>query len=361
MQKKVTDAKNKKAPNKGASNVAKKESIFNYDVEVQSKKSKNKAKKQDKRKNDFLFDDNLDNKEVPKISKKNLDKIKKKKKKEKAEKEKEIRKQEKQEEKEEKERIKNRKKRNPKRIERRKKSLKIIEVLFLIVIIIAAILLFLLSPIFKINNIQVKGNEKIPTNEIISLSTIEKGTNLFRVSKRETIKKIKQNAYVESVTISRKILDTIEINIKERKVAYMLEYKGSYAYMDNNGYILEISSEEIEGIPKLKGYKTTEENIKLGNRLGQEDIENLKIISKILDVAENYEVKQYISSIDMEDKSNYILYLKSQNKTVHLGDTSNLDIKMLYLQSIIEKEQDKTGTLHLNVDFRNKYPYASWI
>ena len=359
MQKKVTDAKNKKAPNKGASNVAKKESIFNYDVEVQSKKSNNKAKKQGKRKNDFSFDDKyLDTKEVPKISKKNLNKIKKKKKREKLQKEKDIRKQE---IKEEKERIKKRKRRNPKTIEKRKKSLKIIEVLFLIVIIIAAILLFLLSPIFKINNIQVKGNEKIPTNEIISLSTIEKGTNLFRVNKRDTIKKIKQNAYVESVTINRKILDTIEINIKERKTAYMLEYKGSYAYIDNNGYILEISSTELEGIPKLKGYKTIEENIKSGNRLETEDVDNLKVISKILDVAENYEIKQYISSIDFEDNSHYILYLKSENKTVYLGDTSNLDIKMLYMQSIIEKEKDKTGTLHLNVDFKNKYPYASWM
>ncbi len=332
MQKKVTQNKSKKAPKKGASNVAKKESIFNYDKYI-------------------------DTNEAPKINKKELEKIKKKKRKEKLKKEKEIRKQE---IKEEKERIKNRKKRNPKAIARRKKSLKIIEILFLIVIIISAILLFLLSPIFKINNIEVKGNEYISTNEIISLSMIEKGTNLFKVRKREVINNIKQNAYVESVTINRKILDTIEINVKERKVAFMLEYKGSYAYIDNNGYILEISSEELDGISKLKGYKTLEENINVGEKLGKEDIENLKVVLKILDVAENYEIRQYISSIDIEDSSNYILYLKSENKTVYLGDTTNLDIKILYLQSILEKEKDSSGTLHLNVDFKNKYPYASW-
>ena len=359
MQKKVTNAKNKKAPKKGASNVSKKEGIFNYDVEIPNNKKKNKLKNKRRKQKEFLYEEKcINTEEVPKISKRDLNKIKKRKKKEKIKREKEIRKQE---IKNEKERIKNRKQRNPKIIARRKKSLKVIEILFLIVIIIVAILLFLLSPIFKINNIQVKGNEKISSSEIISLSTIEKGTNLFKVSKRETVKKIKQNAYIESVTINRKIIDTIEINVKERKVAYMLEYKGSYAYIDNNGYILEISSEELEGIPKLKGYKTIEENIKLGNRLEAEDIDNLKVISKILDVSENYEIKQYISNINMENSSNYILYLKSENKTVYLGDTANLDIKMLYLQSIIEKEKDKTGTLHLNVDFRNKYPYASWM
>ncbi len=358
MQKKVTDAKNKKAPNKGASNVVKKESIFNYDVEVPSKNNNKKLKKKvqkNKKRNDEKY---IDTKEVPKISKKELEKIKKKKRKEKLKKEKEIRKQE---IKEEKERIKNRKKRNPKVIARRKKSLKIIEILFLIVIIISAILLFLLSPIFKIKNIEVKGNEYISTNEIISLSMIEKGTNLFKVRKREVIDNIKQNAYIENVTINRKILDTIQINVKERKVAFMLEYKGSYAYIDNNGYILEINSNDLQGVCKLKGYKTTEENIIVGEKLVEEDIKNIKVILKILDVAENYEIKQYISSIDIEDSSNYVLYLKSENKTVYLGDMSNLDIKMLYLQSIIEKEKDESGTLHLNVDYKNKYPYASWM
>ena len=217
-----------------------------------------------------------------------------------------------------------------------------------------------MSPVFKITDIKVKGNEKISTNEIISLSMIEKGTNLFKVSKRDTIQKIKQNAYIENVTISKKMLGTIEIKIQERKVAFMLEYKGSYAYIDKNGYVLEIKSEEIEGAPKIKGYKTPEENIMEGNRL-QEDLDNIKVVLKILDVAENYEIKKYISSIDIADSSNYILYLKSENKTVYLGDTANIDIKMLYLQSILEKEKDKSGTLHLNVDFKNKYPYASWI
>ena len=85
MQKKVTDAKNKKAPNKGASNVVKKESIFNYDVEVPSKNNNKKLKKKvqkNKKRNDEKY---IDTKEVPKISKKELEKIKKRLKKKKKE------------------------------------------------------------------------------------------------------------------------------------------------------------------------------------------------------------------------------------------------------------------------------------
>ena len=79
MQKKVTQNKSKKAPKKGASNVAKKESIFNYDVEVPSKNNNKKLKKKvqnNKKRNDDKY---IDTKEAPKISKKELEKIKKRK------------------------------------------------------------------------------------------------------------------------------------------------------------------------------------------------------------------------------------------------------------------------------------------
>ena len=390
MQKKVVNARNKKAPKKGASNV--KESIFNYDAEVStgkkklSAKQKRNLKKRKNTKNDFLYEDKfigaketpkpskkkiknkdkkiekpfeeenfIDTKEVPKISKKKLEKIKKKKKKENIKRAKEIRKRELQEEKQ---RIKNRKKLNPKNIAKRRKRIKIAEIIFVILLIILGIVLFLLSPIFNITKIETTGNEKISSSEIISLSGIEKGINIFKVNNRQAIENIKQNTYIESVIINKKMAGTIQIEVKERDVDYLLDYNGSYAYIDKKGFIIDINQEKVEGKIKIIGYNS--ENIEKGNILKEEDIKKLAVISNILSVAENYEIKQLITSINIENDEDYILYLESENKTVHLGDTSNLDIKILYLQSILEKEKDKTGILHLDVDFRNKYPYASW-
>ena len=360
MQKKVAKAKNKKAPLKGASNVRKKESIFNYDEEVKNTKNKKKAK-HSKNKTAKKIEDTeyfLDTRETPKISKKQLDKIKKKKKKEAIKKAKEIKKQE---IKEEKQRVKNRKKLNPKYIAKKQKTLKLVEIMFLILIVIIAILLFLLSPIFKITKIEVKGNEKISSDEIISLSKIVKDTNLFKISKKETISNIKENAYIQDVNINRKIFGTIEIEVKERIANFYIEFGGAYAYIDNNGYILEINTEKLVDKPKIVGYKTLEENINVGNKLDTEDIENISTVINILNVASNYGVREYISSVNIENNNNYILYLENEHKTVNLGDMTNIDIKMLYMQSIIEKEKDKSGTLNLDVDFRNKYPYASWL
>ncbi len=352
MQKKVTNAKNKKASSKDASYIKNRQSIFNYDLEVPDDTKANR-----KLKNNIKKEKYIDAEEIPKINRKKLEKVKKKKRKERIKREKEIRKQEKLEEKQ---RIKNRKKSNPKLIAKRKKTMKIVEILFLILLVITAILLFLLSPVFKITNIQVKGNEKISADEIISLSKIEKEINLFKINKKEIESYIKQNSYIENVKINRKMPGSIEIIVEERKAEFEIEVGGGYAYIDNNGYILEINSENLEDKLKILGYKTKNEDILEGNRLCQEDIDNLKTVISILNVAENYQIKQKITSFNIENDANFIVELKNENKIVHLGDTTNIDIKMLYLQSILEKEKEKSGVLHLNVDFRNKFPYASW-
>lgn len=131
----------------------------------------------------------------------------------------------------------------------------------LIVALIAAIIFFLMSPLFNISEIQVLNNNKISSETIISLSKIEIGQNIYKTTKTKIKKNIKENAYIENVKIKRKLPNKIEIDVKERKATYMLEYAGSYAYINNQGYILEISEEKLQ-VPIIVGYKTKEEDIR---------------------------------------------------------------------------------------------------
>ena len=99
-----------------------------------------------------------------------------------------------------------------------------------------------MSPLFDITGVEVIGNEKISKETILSLSGISLGDNLYR-NKKETIQKnIKQEAYIESVEVKRVLPDKIQLQVKERKATFLLEYANSYFYMDNQGYILEVSS-----------------------------------------------------------------------------------------------------------------------
>lgn len=386
MQKKIAknkaDSKDKKAPRKGAS----RESIFNYDIEVteemdkkreekklrlqkQREKEQKKIEKEKRKRFEKLKKEKSENqtievlteekfigaKELPPVNKKAIEKLKKKKRKAKNKRKKEIIKQAKREEKE---RLKRQRPQiTEKQARQIKKVKKALINVSLIILIITAITLFLLSPIFSIENISIKNNEKLSQEEIISLSQIEKGTNLFKIRNAEIKNNIKENAYVDEVKVNRILPNTIEITVTERQVAYLLEYGSSYAYIDEQGYILEISSENITDKIKIRGYKTTEDNIKPGNRLIKEDLNKLNDVAIITDTAKNSGINAQITSINIENQNEYSLYMESEKKTVHIGSISNLDTKMLYLQVMLEKEKDNEGEIFLNIDFKTKNPY----
>lgn len=223
----------------------------------------------------------------------------------------------------------------------------------LLILLIGGGIYFLLSPFFNIKSITIIGNEKIATDEIVSLSGIQLEENIFKVSSSKVEQAIKTNAYIESVQIKRKLPETIEIQIIEREPSYILTLGNAYIYMNTQGYLLEISKEPLK-LPVITGFLTPEEQIQEGNRLCAEDLQRLSSVIQIVDSANNNEIRKLITKIDISDKQDYVLELKSEKKNIHIGDTSNLSTKMLYVKTILEKEKKKEGDIYVNTDLSNK-------
>ena len=119
------------------------------------------------------------------------------------------------------------------RKEKRLKIIKAILKIILFIAIIAGIAAFLLvSPVFNIKEISVSGNNKIQATEIESLSQLNIEQNIFRFSKETVKNNIKQNAYIDSVEIKRKLPNKIEINVTERTPAYQIKFGNAFAYID---------------------------------------------------------------------------------------------------------------------------------
>lgn len=254
--------------------------------------------------------------------------------------------------------IKNLQKSNKKRkISKKKVFVFVAKWTTLLALLIGSFVFLTTTPIFNIKNINIIGNNQVSYDQILSLSSLSKDVNLFKNSKSKIIKNIKQNAYINNVTIKRKLPDTIEINIEEKQKTYMLKFINGYAYIDNQGYILEISDKNLV-LPILKGYITSEEDIVEGNRLCNDDLEKLQTTIKIMQSIKDVEIQSEITNIDISNKQDYKLYIKSENKIIYLGDASNLTDKMLYVKAIIEAEKGNEGEIFLNGDLNNKFkPY----
>lgn len=244
---------------------------------------------------------------------------------------------------------------------KRKKKIKRIKFFLKLILFVGlasgTIIFALTSPIFNIKDIKVINNNQVQADTIISLSELKKEDNIFKFYGKNVVNKIKENAYIENVKIHRKLPNTIEIKVEERTPTFSVDYMGKYAYINTQGYILEIA-ETNNGMTIIQGATTKEEDMQPGNRLCNEDLSRLEETIKILDSANENKLEGKVTSIDISNKNEYSIYIESEKKKIHLGDSTNISNKMLYVLAIIEKEKGKEGDIFVNGDLNNKFqPY----
>lgn len=234
---------------------------------------------------------------------------------------------------------------NKEKTKKRSIKFKIIKYLILIIVLIILIILFLLSSLFNITEILVEDNKKITSQEIVNLSGLVKNENMFKTSNRKIREGVKQNPYIEDVTIIRHLPGQIKLKVIERNPTYMLKFANGYAYINNQGYILEISEKDLE-IPEITGLETTSEEIEPGNRLRVEDLKKLENIINIMEIANNTTIASKITEIDVSNSNNYKIVIASEGKTIQFGDLSNINIKILKIEYILEKEKGREGEIY---------------
>lgn len=247
------------------------------------------------------------------------------------------------------------KKLSQKQVKRRKAIFKLIRWTCLIVCILGVGLYIIMSPLFAVKKINVSTDGNISEQEIISLAAIKLNENIFKFTKKQIRENIKENAYVDEVSVKRKLPDEVQISIKERTPILMITYGNSYVYINGQGYMLEISSEYKE-LPILMGIKTEEESIETGKRLCNEDLQKLTTVLKIMEFSENAEIFDLITAIDISDQNDYKIILDKEEKTIYLGDCSMLEERLIWAKTILNKEKGIPGEIFVNMNLNEGDP-----
>ena len=141
-------------------------------------------------------------------------------------------------------------KKDKKKKKRRKKP----RLLQLIVIVAALIGVYFLltSQLFTIYNIKVEDNLRYSDYEIIDMAGVRAGDNLFKTRSSAVKKALMEDPYFESVNISRELPDTLVIKVKEKAGLLAVPLSGSYAIIDEDGKVLEMS-DSTQGCTELAG------------------------------------------------------------------------------------------------------------
>lgn len=106
---------------------------------------------------------------------------------------------------------------------------------------------------FAVRDIQVRGGEKVGGSEIVTMTGLRYGVNLWKVDAAAIEQKVRRHPWVRRVLVRREFPRRLVIDIEERQPRAIVAL-GKLYYVDSDGLLFkEIGAEEKTSFPLLTG------------------------------------------------------------------------------------------------------------
>ncbi len=227
---------------------------------------------------------------------------------------------------------------------RQKKKGKTAGLVFLSLLLFVGAGALVVFKVFTVEVVEVVGSERYEDDAIEEwLLDDEYSWNSLYVFLKYKFQEPKELAFVESASVSLKPPHTLQITVHDKELMgrIYIDTMGQNAYFDKEGMVVEMSSEEIKGVPKITGMDV--DKIELYEKLpikGNSVLRNLLSLTQIL---KKYEMTP--KSIKYGTEGSYTL--KFGKISVLLGQAEDFNAKVSRLSKILPKLEGQKGTLHL--------------
>lgn len=227
---------------------------------------------------------------------------------------------------------------------RRKKRRKIGLYILLILILLIAAGVFIVMNVFTVENVVVEGNELYSSTQIENMVlNDEYSWNSLYVDLKYRFVDIGEVPFVDTMEVSLDNPHTVHIKVYEKGMLGYLYINsiGQNAYFDKDGFVVETSTEVIDGVPKITGISC--EEVVLYEKL---QLENSDILRDLLNLTQT--LKKYnLLPDEIQYDSNMEPVLYYGTIQVKIGSEDNMSQKVVRLSIILPQLDGLSGTLHL--------------
>ena len=172
-------------------------------------------------------------------------------------------------------------------------------------------------------------------DEIVKRSGLETGVCIAFQNLDDAKKRIEEDAYL-TATVKYSFPSTVTINIAQRTAAACVRWGPQNEYLaiiDSSAVVLNAESDTTEGLIVIDGLAvTTAQN---GRALGDSTDMQVATLIRLLTKLEELDLMNrspQISRIDMNEMMSISMKTSGSNYSIEVGDSSNLDTKLLLLQ-----------------------------
>ena len=227
---------------------------------------------------------------------------------------------------------------------RRKKRRKIGLYILLILILLIAAGVFTVMNVFTVENVVVEGNELYSSTQIENMVlNDEYSWNSLYVDLKYRFVDIGEVPFVDTMEVSLDNPHTVHIKVYEKGMLGYLYINsiGQNAYFDKDGFVVETSTEVIDGVPKITGISC--EEVVLYEKLQLENSDILRYLLNLTQTLKKYNLLP--DEIQYDSNMEPVLYYGTIQ--VKIGSEDNLSQKVVRLSIILPQLDGLSGTLHL--------------
>lgn len=216
-----------------------------------------------------------------------------------------------------------------KKKKKKKIKLRILPVFILLLIMAVIVGIVYLCTLLPIKNIYISGNNYISDQSIIEIAGIEDYPSFLKTTKSSIEKKLEKYSYISNVTVKKKLLASIYIEVEERNILFRKDEDNLIVLDDKT----EIEDNGLYQLPILLNYvpDTKYDSFIKGMNLVNESIK-----------AQISEILYYPNE---QDEDRFLLYMNDGNY-VYLTLTKFKQIN--YYEDVLNQLDGKKGILYLD-------------
>lgn len=237
---------------------------------------------------------------------------------------------------------------------KRKRRLFVKAFLLLVLVGTALFVAAFLTPWFNITEIIVNGNVRLQSDAVIAQSGLYTGNNIFKAATSQARERLEEMPYVKSAAVNRKLPNKILIDIQESHEAAQLPNAGGYIVTDEDGKVLYLTSEPLEGYMQILGCEA--EEFEIGKKIKVDADEKFDIIVLCID---EFEKADLIHKVNVLDVTNAVdLKFTYENRLeVFCGEAKDMSRKLLTFAEIAYNQLSPNARGEIDLRSDGQYYY----
>lgn len=202
------------------------------------------------------------------------------------------------------------------------------------------------SDLIKLSDIDIRGAQPETAERLRSRLHSKVGDPFWKISVEREAQSIKQDPWVESVDVIRRLPNTLLVSVTERKpIAVMGSGDGQFKFVDDTGFVIgSADPREVAGHPALMGRNFQEQGSLRGKAL-----DLLKSFPK-----EGSLSQTDISELQFSDEHGFQVILAKTGMVVELGK-DNLPLHVDRARRVVQYlHQHGINASHVDSDYAKK-------